>query len=121
MRTFADFAFHPDAAPLGFDQMLGNSQAETCTPCFAGTGRIHTVEAFENTRLIRLRYADASIGNGEHHFEFVHFNAENNFAAGERVLTGVVEEVLQYFGEAATVTGYGGSIRRTCPRKGRCR
>jgi hypothetical protein len=56
-----DFAFHPQAAVVGFDEMFRNGQAKTGSAGFAGARRVHPVKAFEDAWLVDARNADAGV------------------------------------------------------------
>jgi len=101
----ADFALDPYPSAVHFDEMLGDGEAKAGTAGFAGTGRIHTIEALEDARLVSGGNADAGVGDGEDHAIIFQFGAEDDFAAGQRVLDGVIEEVLQNFLQPASVAG----------------
>src|SRR6266849_5409492 len=99
----ADFAFDPDAAAVHFDDVLGDGEAEAGAAEFAGARGVDAVEALEDARLVGGGDADAGIGDGEDDFGVAGFGADGDFAAREGVLRGVVEQVLQHFGEAAAI------------------
>ena len=73
--AYAHFAFYPDAAAMRFDQMFGNESFEARAAGFARTRHIHAVKALEDSRLIRLRDADAGVCNREDHFIAAGFRA----------------------------------------------
>src|SRR6266850_7756154 len=60
-RALADFAFHPDAAAVRLDEMLGDGQAKSRAAYFTGAGGVHAVKAFENAWLVGSRNADAGV------------------------------------------------------------
>lgn len=95
-RAFAKFAFHPDAPALGFDQVFSDSETESCTARLARSRRIDAVKSLKNPRLICPRNADASVGHREYHFQLVCFRTQHDFAAGQGVLTRIIQEILQY-------------------------
>ena len=101
----ADFAFDPHAAAMHFDEVLGDGEAKTGAARFAGAGRVHAVEALEDARLVGGRNANAGIRDSENHALILQLGAEDDFAAGQRVLDGVVEQVLQNFLQSAAVAG----------------
>src|SRR5450432_2552867 len=86
-----DFAFDPDAATVGFDQVFGDGQAQAGAARFAGAGGIDAIETFEDTRLIGLRNADARVGNGQDHFITAGVGAQDDLAIRQSVLDGVVQ------------------------------
>jgi hypothetical protein len=59
----AYFALDPDAAAMNFDKMFGDGEPKPGAADFAGTGNVDAVEALEDAGLVRLRDADASVGN----------------------------------------------------------
>src|SRR5260370_42538889 len=63
----ADFAFDPYSSAVHFNEMLGDCQAEASAAGFARAGRVHSIEALEDARLVGSGNADASVGNSEHH------------------------------------------------------
>src|SRR5258708_28468997 len=63
----ADFALDPYPSAVHFNEMLGDCQAEASAASFAGAGRVHSIEALEDARLVGGGNADASVGNSEHH------------------------------------------------------
>src|SRR5882724_13049697 len=103
LRALADLAFHPDAAAVGLDEMLGDGEAEARAANFAGTGSVHTIETFENAGLVGLGNADAGVRDGEFDFCGVGRGAEHDLAAGRGILNRIVEEILQNFGETLAV------------------
>src|SRR6266478_4545515 len=105
LRTLAHFALDPDAAAMNFDKMFGDGQAQAGAADFARTGNVNSVEALEDARLVRPRDADSSVGDREGHFGAVGGRADHDLAAGRSVLHGVVQEILQNFGETAAVSG----------------
>jgi hypothetical protein len=52
LRAFTHFAFHPDASAMNFDKVLGDAESETGAARFSGTGRVHTIKAFKDARLV---------------------------------------------------------------------
>src|SRR2546421_11002972 len=84
--------------------MPGDGEAQAGAAGFAGARGVHAVEALENARLLGFGDADAGVGDGDDHFGVSDFGADDNFAAGHGVLDGVVEQILQDFGEAAPIS-----------------
>src|SRR6266849_5715374 len=105
LRAAADFAFDPDAAAMHFDDVLGDGEAEAGAAELAGARGVDAIEALEDARLVGGGDADAGIGDGEDDFGVAGFGADRNLAARERVLRGVVEQILQDFREAAAIAG----------------
>src|SRR5216684_4686003 len=105
LRAAADFAFDPDAAAMHFDDVLGNGQTEARAACLAGARGVHAIEALEDARLIGGGDADAGIGDGEDDFSVARFGTDRNLTARERVLRGIVEQILQDFREAPAIAG----------------
>src|SRR5712691_1687414 len=101
----ADFAFDPDAAAVHFDDVLGDGEAQAGAAELAGARSVDAIEALEDARLVGGGDADAGIGDGEDDFGAAGFGADRDLAARERVLRGVVEQILQDFREAAAVAG----------------
>src|SRR5271155_1621472 len=62
----AGCALHPDAAPVVFDNLLANGQAQACALWFISKRVAHLLEALENLRLIGGRNADARVDNADH-------------------------------------------------------
>ena len=91
MRAFAKFAFHPDAPALRFDQMFGDSQAESRSAGLARTRRIHAVKSLKNTRLICPRNTDTRVRNSKYYFQFVRFRTQHDFASRQGVLARVIQ------------------------------
>src|ERR1700730_3705522 len=106
MRAFAKFAFHPDAPALRFYQMFGDSQAESRPARLARSRRIDAVKSLKNARLIRPRNADAGVGHSEYHFQFVRFRTQHDFAARQRILPRVIQQILQNFSQPPAVSRY---------------
>src|SRR6266446_7145662 len=102
-RAVAYLTFDPDAAAMHFDDVLGNGETETSAAQFAGAGGVDSIEALEDARLIGGGNADAGIGNGEDDFGVAHLGADHDLTARQRVLRGVIEQILQDFREAATI------------------
>ena len=76
MRTFANFAFHPDAPALCFDQVFGDGQAESGTARFARSRRIDAVKSLKNARLVCPGNANPGVRYREYHFQFVCFRTQ---------------------------------------------
>src|ERR1700688_4599051 len=64
-RPFSHRAFHPQASTMRFHDVASDGETETGASGLAGTRGIHAVEAFKNSFLLRLRDADAGVGNGD--------------------------------------------------------
>src|SRR6266849_4249419 len=105
LRAAADFAFDPDAAAMHFDDVLGDGEAQAGAAELAGARSVDAIEALEDARLVGGGDANAGIGDGEDDFGAAGLGADRDLAARERVLRGVVEQILQDFREAATVAG----------------
>src|ERR1700739_2520307 len=103
-RTDTHLALHPNPAPVDFNQMLGDRQTESRAAGFAGTRCIHAIEALEDPRLVGCGYPDAGVRDGEHYKIFFQFRTKNDFASWQRVLDGVIQQVLQNFLQPARVT-----------------
>src|SRR5260370_705409 len=88
--------------------MFGDGKSQAGAADFAGAGDIDAVEALEDAGLVGAGDADAGVGNREGDFGVVSGSADGNLATGGGVLHGVVEEILQDFGETAAV---GGDVR----------
>src|ERR1700738_2399951 len=93
LRALADFALHPNAAAVGFDEVLGDGEAEPGTANFAGTGDVDAIEAFENPRLVSLGNADTGVRNGEFDFGGVRRSAKHDLSAGRRILNRIIEQI----------------------------
>ena len=65
LRTLANFALHPNASAMSFDEVLGDGKAQPGTADFAGPRNIHAVEPFKDARLVYFGNADSRVGNGE--------------------------------------------------------
>ncbi len=104
-RAAADFAFDPDAAAMHFDDVLGDGEAQAGAAQLAGARGVDAIEALKDARLIGSGNADAGIGDGEDDFGVARFRADHDLTARERVLRGIVEQILQHFREAAAITG----------------
>src|SRR6266851_2867011 len=105
LRAAADFAFDPDAAAMHFDDVLGDGKAQASAAELAGARGVDAIEALKDARLIGSGNADAGIGDGEDDFGVARFRADHDLTARERVLRGIVEQILQHFREAAAITG----------------
>src|SRR5882757_5267913 len=105
LRALAHFAFDPDPAAVCFYQVFGDGQPQACATDFAGARDVHTVKALEDAGLVGFRNADTGVGDGEGDFRVVSRSADHDLATGLRVLHGVVEQILEDFGEAAAVGG----------------
>src|SRR5713101_8287273 len=99
LRALPHFALDPDAATVNFDEMFRDGQAQAGAANFAGPGNVHAVEALEDAGLVRPGDADPGVGNGESHLGAVRGSADHDLAARRSVLHGVVQEILQNFGE----------------------
>src|SRR5438132_6602131 len=107
--TLAYFAHDPNTAAMNFDKMFGDRKPQPSAADFAGARNVNAVEALEDARLIRSRDADAGVRNRKSYFRAIRRSADHDLAAGGSVLHGVVEQILQHFGEAAAV---GGDVRQ---------
>src|SRR5438309_3798968 len=96
--------------------MFGDGKSQTGAADFAGARNVNAVEAFEDAGLIRSRDADAGVGNREGNFRPVRRSANHDLAASGSVLHGVVEQILQHFGETAAVGGNVGQLLRQVKR-----
>ena len=105
LRALADLAFYPNPAAVSFDKMLGDGEPQPGAADFAGTRNINAVETLEDAGLIRPRDADTGVRNREGYFGMVSRSADRDLAAGGSVLHGVVEQILQNFGETAAISG----------------
>src|SRR5260370_195514 len=105
LRTLSHLALDPDAAAVNFDKMFGDGKPKPGAANFAGTRDVHAIEALEDAGLIRPGDADAGIGNSKGHLGAVGGRTDHDLAAGWSVLHGVVEQILQNFGETAAVRG----------------
>ena len=50
---------------MGFDDVLGDREAQPCAAGFARTRGVHAVEALKNSFLIGQRNSDAGVGDGD--------------------------------------------------------
>src|SRR4029077_11170250 len=103
LRALADFALHPQATAVNFDEMLGDGEPQPGAADFARARDVHTVEALKNARLVGLRDADTGVGNRKSYFAVVGRGADHDLTARRGVLQGVVQEILQNLGETAAV------------------
>src|SRR5271163_783881 len=103
----ADFAFDPEAAAVGFNDVLGDGKAEAGATGFAGTRGIHAIEALENSLLISERDADAGVGDGDDGFASGRGGSDADGSARQGVLDGVVEQVLENFAEETGIAADG--------------
>ena len=108
----AYLAFDPESAAVGFDDVLGDGEAEAGAAGFAGAGGVHAIEAFEDAFLIRQRNADAGVGDGDDGFARAGGGADVDVPAWRRVLDGVVEEILENVAEQSGIAADGGKLRR---------
>src|SRR5260221_4806194 len=104
-RAAADFAFDPDAAAMHLDDVLGDGETAASAACLAGARGVDAIAALGDGRLVGGGDADAGIGDGEDDFGAAHFRADHDSTPRERVLRGIVEQILQDFGEAAAISG----------------
>ena len=105
LRAFTHFTVDPDAAAVNFNEVLGDGKAKAGAAGFARAGCIHAVETFEDAWLVGLRNANTGIGDGEYDFLIFCFRAQHDFSTRERVLDGIVQQVLEDFLETAAVSG----------------
>ena len=112
MGTGAYGAFDPEAATVGFYDVLGDGEAEAGAADFARAGGVHTIEALEDAFLIGERNADAGVGDGDDDFVIASDGAEVHTAAGGGVLHGVVEEILENFAEEAGIAAHSRKLGR---------
>src|SRR5580692_8654942 len=105
LRALTHFAIYPEATTVHFDKVLCDGQTEACAAGFAGARNIHAVKALKDARLIGLRDTDAGVGHSENNFLIAGFRAEHDLTAGQCVLNGIVQKILQDFGEAPAVSG----------------
>src|SRR5256886_5258123 len=90
--------------------MFGNGKPQAGAADFAGARNVNAVETLEDAGLIRSRDADAGVGNREDYFGAVRRSADHDLAARGSVLHGVVEQILEHFGEAAAIRGDVGQL-----------
>src|SRR2546430_186156 len=104
-RAMAKFALDPDASAVDFDEMLGDGEPQASAAGFAGTGHIDTIETLEDARLVGFGDANAGVGDGDDYFGVAGLGADDDFPPGHGVLRGVVQQILQHFGEPTAVSG----------------
>ena len=68
LRPLTDLALDPDAAAVSFYKMFGDGKPQPGAPNFARTGNVNAVKSFEDAGLVRLRNADARVGDREYDF-----------------------------------------------------
>src|SRR5579863_44938 len=106
LRTLTDLAVYPEAAAMHLDEVFGDGQTQACTSRFTGAGHIDALEALKDARLVGLRNADPRVRDGKDDFFFRGFCADDDLAARQSVLDGVVQQVLQNFGKPPAIAGY---------------
>ena len=104
-RAATDFAIDPDPSAVHFDNVLGDGEAKASAACLAGARGVDAIEALEDARLVGFGNANASVGDYEDDFGAACFGADYYFTAREGVLRGVVQQILQDFGEPAAIAG----------------
>src|SRR5919108_903646 len=97
------FTFHPNAAAVSFDEMFGDGKAQARAANFAGPGDVDAVKPLKDARLVHFGDADSRVRNDEFDFLSVGRGGNGNPAAGWRVLYGVIQQVLQDFGQTPAV------------------
>jgi hypothetical protein len=93
--------------------MFCDGQSEPRASRFSRTGHVHSVKALKNPRLLRSGNADACVCHCEHNFITLGVRAQNNLSACQRVLNGVIQQILQHFGDSAAISG---NFRYVCQR-----
>ena len=99
----AEFAFDPDLAAVGLDDVFDDGEAEAGAALVAGAGAIDAIEAFEDAALCFGWNARAVVGNGDGRAVGVHFGGDGNGAAGRAVFDSVVDEVVDDLFETIAV------------------
>src|ERR1700690_123897 len=118
LRAAADFAFDPEAAAVGFDDVLGNGETEPCAACFPGPRCIHAVKALEYSLLIGKRNADAGISDRDESFASAGGSGDGDASACHGVLDGVVEEILKDLAKQASIAANQGKPGGNIDRQG---
>ncbi len=90
---------------MDLDEMLGDGEAKSGAAGFARARGIDAIKALENPRLVRLGNSDACVGNRENNVGVARLGIQRDAPARQRVLRGVIEQVLQDFGETAAIAG----------------
>jgi len=103
-----------DAAAMNLNKML--EMEDPAGAADFAERRHRRGEAPKMPDWVGARDANAGVGDREGHFGAVCGSADDNLAPGD-VLHGVVEEILQDFGEAAAI---GGDVRIGCCRFTEC-
>ena len=111
LRAFADCAFHPQPAAVRFDDVFGDGKAQAGAARFARTGRIHAIEALENSFLIGERNSDAGVATVITASRSFASAVTRMLAALGRVLDGVVEQILQDVAQEARIAADGREFR----------
>src|SRR5437773_11731857 len=92
--------------------MFSDRQSQAGAADFARARHVNAVEALEDAGLIRPRDANAGVGNRKDYFGAVRRSTNHDLAAGGSALHGVVEQILECFGETTAV---GGNVRQMLP------
>ncbi len=99
---------------MGFDDVLGDGEAEAGAAGFAGACGVHAVEAFEDAFGIGEGDADAGVGDGDDGFARAGGGADGDVTARGSVLDGVVQKILQHVAQQGGIAADGGKLRRDC-------
>src|SRR3989454_12567187 len=111
--ALSDGALDPDASAVGLDDVFGDAQAQPRPADFTRTRRIHAVKAFEDALLIGPWNSNACVRNAEDDAVVLGAGANRDSSSVRGVLNGVVEEILQHFGQAPAVAERPGQVAGT--------
>src|SRR2546421_8680023 len=106
LRALTDFAFDPKPSTVRFHQVFRDREPQASATNLTRARHVHSVETFEDSRLVRLRNAYTGVGDRENHFSVITFPTDHDLTAGRSVLNRVVEQVLQNLGQSPAVTRY---------------
>jgi hypothetical protein len=92
---------------MSLNDVFGNRQTQASTSAFTRASSIHSIEAFENARLLGLWDSDTRVGNGHDYVSILGAGADYDFPPGRSVLNRVIEQVLQHFRHSIAVSESG--------------
>src|SRR2546430_2165632 len=91
LPALADFTFDPKSSTVRFHQVFRDRESQASATNLARARDVHSVETFEDSRLVRLGNAYTGVGDRENHFSIMPFRADHNLTAGRSVLNRIVQ------------------------------
>ena len=112
LRALCNRALDPNLPAVGFDNVLGDSETETCAADFARACGVDAVKSLKDADLVGLRDSNPRVRNRDHDETLSPRRADMDAAAGRRVLNGVIQQIAHHFPKKAGVAEDTGQISR---------